>query len=233
MGKNNFRYALSLAQILYDVDILDEDDAIEVGLVAYNFIGNKNTVLQRATLPVDCNTGEIKLPCGTDIIEATTYCGPEDWGYTSNTKEFGDIQSLYTENYIESRKAFLDPFYVSGKFVKYKRVGDKLYVNKGLGRINILYHGILLDEEGLPEINDKEAIAIAEYIAYTYKYKEAIRTNNQNVLKMAYELKKQWLLHCQAARVPEYVSQEEMDKILNVQASWGRKFYNKSYKPTM
>lgn len=233
MGKNNFRYALSLAQILYDVDILDEDDAIEIGLVAYNFIGNKNTALQRATLSVNCSTGEVKLPCGIDIIEATTYCGPEDWGYTSNTKEFGDIQSLYTENYIESRKAFLDPFYVSGKFVKYKRVGDTLYVNKGLGRINILYHGILLDEEGLPEINDKEAIAIAEYIAYTYKYKEAIRTNNQNVLKMAQELKRQWLLHCQAARVPEYVSQEEMDKILNVQASWGRKFYNKSYKPTM
>jgi hypothetical protein len=41
-----------------------------------------------------------------------------------------------------------------------------------------LYHGIELDEEGLPSINDKEAIAIAEYIAYVYKYKEAIRTNN-------------------------------------------------------
>jgi hypothetical protein len=40
---------------------------------------------------------------------------------------------LYTENYIESRKAFLDPFYVSGKFVKYKRVGDTLYINKELG----------------------------------------------------------------------------------------------------
>lgn len=229
---NNFHYAISLAQTLYDIEG-DDDDLEEIGLVAYNFIGNKNTRLYRASLDINCQDGSVQLPCNVDIIEAVTYCGPEDWGYTSNTKGFGDIQSLYTENYIESRKAFLDPFYVSGKFVKYKRVGDTLYVNKGLGRINILYHGILLDEEGLPEINDKEAIAIAEYIAYTYKYKEAIRTNNQNVLKMAQELKRQWLLHCQAARVPEYVSQEEMDKILNVQASWGRKFYNKSYKPTM
>ena len=215
MGRNNFHYAISLAQTLYDIEG-DDDDLEEIGLVAYNFIGNKNTRLYRASLDINCQDGSVQLPCNVDIIEAVTYCGPE-----------------YTENYIESRKAFLDPFYVSGKFVKYKRVGDTLYVNKGLGRINILYHGILLDEEGLPEINDKEAIAIAEYIAYTYKYKEAIRTNNQNVLKMAQELKRQWLLHCQAARVPEYVSQEEMDKILNVQASWGRKFYNKSYKPTM
>jgi len=53
----------------------------------------------------------------------------------------------------------------------------------------LLYHGTILDEDGLPEINDKEAIAIAEYIAYVSKYKEAIRTNNKNVLTMAQELK--------------------------------------------
>ncbi len=233
MGKlNNFHYAISLAQTLYDIEG-DDEDLEEVGLVAYHFIGNKNTRLYRATLDVNCQDGSVQLPCNVDIIEATTYCGPEDWGYTSNIKEFGDVQSSYTENYIESRKAFLDPLYISGKFVKYRKVGDKLYVNKGLGRINILYHGILLDEDGLPEINDKEAIAIAEYIAYTYKYKEAIRTNNKNVLSMAQELKKQWLLHCQAARVPEYVSQEEMDRILDVQTSWGRKSHNYSYKATM
>jgi hypothetical protein len=69
-----------------------------------------------------------------------------------------------------------------------------------------LYHSIILDKDGLPEINDKEAIAIAEYIAYVVKYKEAIRTNNQNILAMSRELKQQWLFHCDAARVPEHVS---------------------------
>jgi hypothetical protein len=44
--------------------------------------------------------------------------------------------------------------------------------------INVLYHGELLDEEGLPDINDKEADAIAAYIAYTIKYKEALKTHN-------------------------------------------------------
>lgn len=229
---NNFHYAIALAQMLYDIEG-DDSDLEEIGLIAYNFIGNKNTRLYKAQLDVNCETGEVQLPCNVDIIEATTYCGPEDWNYTSNTKEFGDWQSEYTENYIESRKMFLDPFYISGKYVKYKRVGDKLYVHRGLRKINILYHGILLDEDGLPQINDKEAIAIAEYIAYVYKYKEAIKTNNPNILKMAQELKQQWLFHCDAARVPEYVPQEEMDKILNVQASWGRKVYNKSYKPTL
>ena len=84
---------------------------------------------------------------------------------------------------------FLDPYYISGQFVKYKKVGDKLYVNKGLGKVIVLYHRELLDEDGLPEINDKEAIAIAEYIAYVQKYKEAIKTNNKYVLQQAQDLR--------------------------------------------
>ena len=229
MAQNNFHYAISLAQMLYDIEG-DMDDLEEIGLVAYNFIGNKNTRLYRTSL--DVIDGKVTLPCNCDVIEAITYCG-EDWNYTSNQHDNGDLRSAYIENYIESRKAFSDPFYISGKFVKYKRVGNTLYVDKGLPKINILYHGIELDEEGLPIINDKEAIAIAEYIAYTYKYKEAIRTNNKAVLQMAQDLKQQWLFHCDAARVAEYVSQEEMNKILDVQSSWGRKAYGKSYKPIM
>lgn len=225
----NFRYAITLAQTLYDVEG-DTEDLEEIGLVAYNFIGNKNTHLNKIILDVNCTDGSIQLPCDVDIIEAVTYCGTEDWNYTSNTKEYGDTSSLYTENYIESRKAFLDPHYISGRFVKYRRVGDKLYVNKGLGKVVLLYHTEILDKDGLPEINDKEAIAIANYIAYVVKYKEAIKTNNQSVLMMAQELKQQWLFHCDAARVSQHVSQNEMDAILDAQSSWGRKTYGRSYK---
>lgn len=226
----NFRYALTLAQTLYDVEG-DSDTLIDIGLVAHNFIGNKFTQLHKELLDVNCEDGSIQLPCNADMIEAVTYCGMEDWNYTDNTKPNGDISSLYTENYIESRKAFLDPHYISGKFVKYRKVGDKLYVNKGLGKVQVLYHSLILDEDGLPAINDKEAIAIAEYIAYVTKYKEAIRTNNQNVLRMAQELKQQWLFHCDAARVPEHVSQNEMDQILNALTAASWKTHGKSFKP--
>lgn len=231
MELNNFRYALSLAHMLYDINIDDEDDAIEIGLIAYKKIGNKNTQLHKSILSVDCNTGEVQLPCNIDIIEATTYCGYEDWNYSSNIKENGDIKSSYVENYIEGRKLFNNPLYNSGKFVKYKKVGDKLYVDKGLNKISILYHQEILDEDNLPYLTDKEALAVANYISYTYKYKEYIKDRNQDTKQQAMDLKKEWLSSCLAARSPEYVSQEEMDQILNVQASWGRKKYNKSYKP--
>lgn len=215
----NFRYAISLAQTLYDVEG-DMEDLEEIGLVAYNFIGNKNTSLHKEVLDVNCETGEIQLPCGVTTIEAVTYCGMEDG-------------NRIIENYIERDKAFLDPYYISGQFVKYKKVGDKLYVNRGLGKVMVLYHQELLDADGLPEINDKEAIAIAEYIAYTVKYKEAIKTNNKYVLQQAQDLRQQWLFHCDAARVPQYINQNEMDNILDAQAAWGRKMYGRSFKPTL
>jgi hypothetical protein len=50
---NNFHYAISLAQTLYDIEG-DDDDLEEIGLVAYNFIGNKNTRLYRASLDINC-----------------------------------------------------------------------------------------------------------------------------------------------------------------------------------
>ena len=222
----NFKYALTLAQTLYDVEG-DIEDLIDIGLVAYDFIGNKETQLHKVQLNVNCLDGSIQLPCGVEAIEAVTYCGLEDYPNKPHEQQF----SLDTESFIESQKAFLDPHYISGKYVKYRKVGNKLYVNKGLGKVNILYHGQLLDNEGLPEINNKEAIAIADYIAYTIKYKEAIKTNNVNTLQIANQLKQQWLFHCDAARVSQYISQNEMDSILDAQTSWGRKTYGKSFKP--
>jgi len=101
------------------------------------------------------------------MIEVATYIGPEDWQYSSDIYNFGDINSSYVEDYIEGQKTFLDPLYQRGKLVKYRREGNYIYVNKGFGHIALLYHKLMADENGLPYINDKEAIAIAEYIAYT------------------------------------------------------------------
>ena len=230
---NNFKYAISLAQMLYDVDINDMDTLIEIGLVAYGFIGNKNTQLKSEIVNVDQKTGLVKIPCKADLIEAITDPRVEDWSYTSNVKNFGDWNTLNIEQYIEKSKQSIDPLYISGRFVKYRREGDYIYVNENLQQVCILYHTEELDEEDLPLINDKEAIAIADYIAYTVKYKEALRSNNSAVFQMAQTIKKQWQIHCDAARVPEYVNQNEMNDLLEVMSSANRKVHGRSYKPTV
>lgn len=230
---NNFKYAISLAQMLYDVDINDMDTLIEIGLVAYGFIGNKNTQLKSEIVNVDQKTGLVKIPCKADLIEAITDPRVEDWSYTSNVKNFGDWNTLNIEQYIEKSKQSIDPLYISGRFIKYRREGDYIYVNENLQQVCILYHTEELDEEDLPLINDKEAIAIADYIAYTVKYKEALRSNNSAVFQMAQTIKKQWQIHCDAARVPEYVNQNEMNDLLEVMSSSNRKVHGRSYKPTV
>ena len=229
---NNFRYAISLAQMLYDIDINDMDTLIEIGLIAYGFIGNKSTQLKAEIVNVNKN-GLVKLPCKVDLIEAITYPNVEDWNYTSNVKNFGDFNSFNIEQYIERSKQSIDPLYISGHYVKYRREGDYIYVNEPIEQVCILYHTEQLDEDDLPLINDKEAIAIADYIAYTVKYKEALRSNNSAVFQMAQTIKKQWMIHCDAARVPEYVSQNEVNDLLDVMSSHNRKVHGRSYKPTV
>ena len=230
---NNFKYAITLAQMLYDIDINDMDTLIEIGLVAYNFIGNKNTHLQADIVNVDSKSGLVKIPCKADLIEAITYPKLEDWSYTSNIKNFGDQNTLNVEQYIEKQKQSIDPLYISGKLVKYRREGNYIYVNEPVEQVCVLYHTEQLDEDDLPIINDKEAVAIADYIAYTVKYKEALRSNNSAVFQMAQTIKRQWLIHCDAARVPEYVTQNEINDLLDVASSHNRKVHGRSYKPTV
>ena len=226
---NDFGYAMFLANSLYGLN-MDSDTFEEIGLIAFNKIGNKRARLYKTCLPVECD-GTVSLPCNCDIIEAVTY-GFEDAEYVSNVKPLGDAESFMIEHQIEGMKAFKDPLYISGKFVKYQRVGDTLYLNQSVGnKVFILYWGVLSDDNGLPQITDDEAQAIAAFCAYSSKYKEGLLTNNPNIVQVANMLKMDWLRLCDQARVPDYINQNEANAILDAKTSWNRKIFKKSLKP--
>ena len=226
----NFHAAMYQANLLYGIDI-NPDDFEELGLIAWNFIGNHRCKLYRYCATVNCSDNTIQLPCNCSLIESVTY-DFEDWNYTSNSLPEGDLSSGFTENYIDSRKHFENPLYEGGRYVKYERVGDTLYLDdKYNGRITILYKGDVLDEDGLPELTQKEVDAIAVYVAYVTRYKKALVKNNANDLQAAQLLKAEWLQKCDAARVSEYLSQNDMNEILDAKTNWNRKIFNKSYKP--
>lgn len=230
---NDFHYGLSLCQTLYGID-LTEDQYEEIALVGWNLIGNKRTRIYRYSQCPNCCTNkdgtyEITLPCNVDLIEAVT-TGFEDWGYVTNYTDNGDSDSAVIEQYIEARKQFHDPLYQKGKFLKYEKVGNTLYFDKPYGKINILYRGIILDDDGLPELTDKEATALATYCAYITKFKEGLLTNNGNIINLANQLKLQWNIQCDQARVDGYINQNTMDNILEAKNTWNRKVFNQSYK---
>lgn len=228
MQLNNFHYAMTLANELYGLNMLVEDFE-EVGLVAWNKIGNLRARLYKVCYDIDPNTEQIELPSNCIEVEAVTY-DFEDWNYTSNIYPNGDYSSNFTESYIEGRKLYEDQLYTKGKYVKYTQVGNTLYINKG-GKIFVLYKGEILDEDDLPEISDKEAMAIATYCAYAAKFKEGLLTNNSGIIQVAQILEQKWNRECDSARVPNSISQNAMNEILDAKTSWNRKIFNKSFKP--
>lgn len=226
----NFNAAYYTANLFYGVELTPEEFE-EIALVAWNKIGNRRTRLYRFSTDIQCPDNTVELPCNCDIIEAVTY-NFEEWNYVTNDTVNGDYASQFIENYIETRKIYSDPLYVSGKYAKYERVNDTLYFDKNYGQVNILYKGVIVDEEGLPAISEKEKEALACYCAVTKRFKEGWQTHNQNMLQEAQLLEQRWLKLCDAARVPSHISQNEMNEILDAKTSWNRKIFNKSYKPT-
>lgn len=195
---NNFHYSQVLLSMMYDIEIEDEEFE-ELGLVAWEKIGNKNMRLYRFCANIDCEDNSITLPCNAytngGVVEAVTGM-LEDWNTSTNYTNFGSPSSLYVEERNEILKFNTDPLYMSGKYLKYEQVGDKLYFDRNYGAVNVLYKGVLLDDEGLPEISDKEALAIATFVAYVTKYKEGLKTNNANLIQIANVLKADWLQQC-------------------------------------
>ena len=226
---NDFNYIYTVANSLYGLE-LEPEQFEELGLTAWNLIGNKTVRLYNYSADISCDNLSVQLPCNCDIIEAVTY-NHEDWNYSTNKTVNGDYNSQFTEQNIEARKLYQSPLYISGKYAKYERVGDILYFDKDYGKVNILYKGVILDEDGLPKVNEKEALAIATYIAFATKQKQGWITNNQNIIQLAQYLYQQWLKYCDSARVPLSIDQNTMNQVLDAKSSWNRKVYNKAYKP--
>ena len=224
--------ALFQANLLYGIE-MDDSDFEEVALIVHKLIGNKNYKLYHYIGHIDPETRSVELPCNCDLIEAVTYSW-EDWSHTSNKYEYGDLNTSFIEQYVEAQKHFTDSLYHRGKFVKYHRVGDNLYVDEpGGGPIHILYKGEVVDDTGMPYVNDKEIMAIATYVAYVQYYKEGLKTKNSATVQMAADLKNKAMVQIDQARTPEYLSQNDVDEILEVKTTYNRKVHGRSFKPLM
>ena len=225
---NNFHYAQYLANELYGVEIPD-DKFEEIGLIAYNRIGNKVCRNYRFFGKVDKKTLSLELPC--NLLYIISVCGAwEDWEHVTNKHFNGDFESAWIEQYIEKTKMFKDPLYQPGKFLHYERVGNILYFDRPYF-VGILYKGEQVDDDGLPQITDKEAEAIAAYVAYTQKFKDYLKNMNKAEAEAAAILKQQWDIKCDQAKTPDYINQNEMDEILDAKVSWNRKRFDRSLKP--
>lgn len=224
---HNFRAAYAEADTLYGITA-SENEFEDIALNGWGRIGNKHTRLYRYI--GDVVNGKLELPCNADVIESVHIPIP-DAQLTYPETDFGAIPSIWTEGYVDFWKWNEDPYWTRGKLVKYDEGDGVLYFKHDYRRVMVVYHGIIMDDEQLPLLNDKELNAVAAFVAYVTLNKEGIRKRDGNIIKLAQIIKEDWLRLCNAARIPEHFSQNDMDRILDVKVRWDRKCYGKSIKP--
>ena len=228
MELHSINSAYGLCESLYGITP-NESDFDDLAMEAWNRIGTKHTRLYRYIGQVENKT--LQLPCNTDVIESVHIPVP-DAQVTSNSNYNNWNDTIWIEGYIDSWKRLEDPYWTRGKLVKYDEGNGELYFSRDYPNVMVVYHGILADDEsGLPLVNDKELTAIATFVAYASLYKEGIKKRNPDILKMTQLLKDDWLRKSNAARIPEHLSQNDMDQILDAKSSWNRKGYGKAFKP--
>lgn len=227
MKNLNFHTAYTYIQTNYGLNI-DQLEFEFSGMIAYDKIGNKQTEIKEFV--GDVVNGELELPCDVTSIEAV-FGNFIDSQKTSNKQRWPQVITNYIERYIEYWKYNKSLLYDYGVLLNYQMRENTLLFDKDYKNVLVLYRKQILDEEGFPYINSKEAEAIAAYCAYTDLYKQAIRTRDPNTYQMAQNIKLEWTRLCERARVPEKVSQNDMNRILDVMTSFDRKSYGKSFKP--
>lgn len=227
-----FYAALEHARDMYGLE-LDEDLFETYGMSAWHKIGNKQyrTYVTKIYPKCDPEGGwSADTPCNLSAIEAVTL-NFESAQETSSVDNFHGMYTHPIEQNIEGSKIDSSALYIPGKFVKYKEFGNKLFFTEPYTELNLLYKGLYTDEDGLPLLTNKEVEAIAVYCAYVDHYKHGLVNKNQQEIALAQMLKKDWDRMCCAARVPEYLSQNQMNEIMNVFVRRDVHRYNQTYKP--
>lgn len=227
MKLHNFNSIYSVVNTIYGLTI-DPNSFEDVALFGWEQIGARHTRLHRYV--TDTSNKRITLPCNVDVIEAVTIPFM-DAQMTSNTEAYPQYYNQYVEQHIEAHKWNDAAVYTSGKLIKYREEGDELVFDQDYKDVTILYHGVIVDDEGLPLLNDKEIKALAAFVVYSDTYKQALARKDGNLLQLAQVAKADWMKACTAARIPDTFSQNDMDSILDVKTRWDRKAYGKSYKP--
>jgi len=227
MEQRKFYEAKSHLFEFYGID-MDDDTFETYALHAWDKINNKSYRLYTFSGRVKNN--KLELPCNVDIIESVQGLG-ESVGTTNVVSSIGAYNtSSFIEDNIEDLKSPGSPFYGKGHYIDYSRSGNVLYFTGNDFTVNILYKGIVADEDGLPSLNYKEIEAIAKYCAAVDMTKKAYITKDQATMQMGQMLNQEWLRACADARTPIYLTQNDMDTILNIQTSWDRKRFGLSYK---
>tara|TARA_R110000765_G_scaffold214255_3_gene319329 strand:+ start:142 stop:897 length:756 start_codon:yes stop_codon:yes gene_type:complete len=237
----DFMYGRFLIKDLFDI-VIQEDDYVEKAYNIFRDIGNIATATHAYEFTID-ESSSVDVPCNAEFIEAVST--GQSW---VNTNDSTIIYHIDRPNYydhipdvITSANSItrLDDSYTNlhpnGEYINYTLEGTgggrKMVFDKGLiGQRGVcIYRGMCLDADGNPLLTRKEADAIAYKLAYLDTLKRAFK-KEPGAGQMLEFMKNEMGTKMQAAKIPEYITQNEWDRILTASTRHDRKVFWSSYK---
>lgn len=218
---------------------MDEYDYLDLAINELRDIKHFGSTEYLTILTVDAE-GWVDLPCNLDTIDAvmTARMGAKAFGdrvrYDMDSKKGTD--DYFTAIEIMDSLVFiptfgLTKFSVGTGYITYQLKGKRIFVGRDLvnERVSLAFTGISVDPEGYPKITRKQANAIAIKAAYAITFKKALG-GNQVAGSMIQYLQAEAARLKQGASIPEDISDNDVDDMLNIQTSFNRKSYKRPTK---
>jgi len=233
--KYNFFSSWAFLDEMYPM-MFDRDTFLEKAWYAWKKIGNKYSYLHvyEAEVPED---GVVEIPDNVETIETVTSNSYFYNDYVNRVS--GSSIFIYRNGSQLTQISSLDKPVIDneiynkiGPFVNYELHGTNiLHFDKSLYgmEVCIIYSGIISDEDCNPMITFKEAEAIAYQVAYV-EFRRKASMGDKNASNMIQIARQEADNAMSAATIPEQLSENFNDQVLNEKFSFDRKIYNKNYK---
>ena len=235
----NIRTGIMTLKTKYGLTI-DEYDYLDLAVDALRDIRHYGTTEYYAVCEVS-KDGTVPTPCNVYTIDAVTSFKQ---GYKQfNTRvEYQMLNNYGTDSFYTARSIAdaSDWKFNSSGLTTYKdRVGYISYqlddrhitVDKALAgeQIIIAFTGTSVDKEGYPMISRKQANALAVYSGKYIIIKNLAMGNNKQAQLLEYFTAESGRL-MQAASIPENITDNELEEMMDAKTSFNRKAYRRPMK---
>lgn len=235
----NIRAGITVLKTMYGMHI-DEYDYLDIAVDSLRNIKHFGITPYIAYITVD-RYGKALLPCNMHSIDAVT---TEQMGRkafdTRVVVEMDDMINTDTYYFVDNVMRGLGWSWgtasglagVSGKgYISYMLEGKSISVGKEYSgaRIAVAFTGMAIDLEGYPFITRKQSNALAAVCARVLAVKGANRGDKGLASMVEYYTGLSGRL-VQAASIPEDITDNELDEVLNCKTTFNRKSVNRPTK---
>lgn len=219
---------------------MQEDDFLEEALLAFKEI-NSIPVKKYYYIEKLSPTLRIQVPCNLHKIISVTaspmnvedYASLEPYKKRNQESDTEFKNVVYSNSDMKTYHFNDDKFTGVGSYINYQwEDSETILIDdtrlEGL-EISIVYEGMVTDNDGLPMITRKHAQAIAAKLALSYMTRKMFE-GEQGAMNVLPFIQQEASRLVQAAAIPEAITDNDLDRLLDVQTSWDRKRYNRPFK---